>query len=107
MKEEQVRTLIFDVVLKAALNSISAAIPFLKLPVINTVFKFIVTKIVGVIYDEISRYVTFTLIDIKTKEQLNRYNQAVIELKTASPEEIENAKIKFRSTLSDLIGIRR
>lgn len=107
MTEGQVRSLIFDVVLVAALNAISAAIPFFRLPVVNTIFTFIVTKIAGALYDELSRYVTFTLIDIKTKEQKARYEQAVNELRTAKPEEIDHAKEKFKSSLRDLIGINR
>lgn len=107
MSEAQVHSLIFDVVLGAALNAIGVAIPFFRLPVISTVFNFIVTKIVEVLYDQLARYVAFTLIDIKTNEQKQAYQAAVTELKAATPEELEHAKEKFKATLSALIGIQR
>lgn len=112
MDEKVIRSLIFDVVLGAALKSISAAIPFLNLPVINQIFVFIVTKVAGVLYDEMSRYVKFTLIDIRTNAEKEAYEKAVAELKVVhdapqkTPEEIARAKEKFKSTLRDLIRIK-
>jgi hypothetical protein len=107
-----VKSLIFDVVLGAAVNSITAAVPFLSLPVIKPLFVFVVTKIAGAIYNELERYVSFTLIDIRTNEEKRQYLAAVGELKvvhespTATPEEIELAKQKFKNTLRDLIRLK-
>lgn len=107
MNEKQVKSLVFDVVLTAALNAMSAAIPFLRLPVIKTIFNFVATKIANAIYEQLAMYVKFTLIDIKTAEQKNEYDKAVDALRLAKPEDVNLAKEEFKKTLSNLIGIRR
>jgi len=112
MTDRKVRDLIFDVVLAAAVQGISAAIPFLRLPVISSIFSFIVTKVAGVLYEEMSRYVVFSLIDIRVGGERDTYKAAIVELKrvtaapAASPEEINEAKQEFKRRLSALISLR-
>lgn len=112
MTDKQIRDLIFNVVLAAAIQGISAAIPFLKLPVISTVFSFIVTKVAEAIYVELSRYVVFSLIDMRVGEERDKYKAAVVELKEttskpgATPEEINAAKQEFERRLRALISLK-
>jgi len=111
MIEDVVKKLVFDVILKAAISKIIAAVPFLAWPVINPLFVYIVTKVATRLYEEMETHVQFTLIDLKTKAELEAYNKAVAELKAAhaapiiDQKEIENAKQKFKATLGNLIRI--
>src|SRR5689334_18806066 len=109
MEDKVVKSLVFDVVLQAALQAMSAAVPFLRLPIINTLFNFIVTKVANALYEELVKYVTFTLIDLRVGAQRAAYERAVEELRVVhdapqpNSEDVERAKEKFKSTLRDLI----
>lgn len=107
--DEQIRSVIFDVVLKAAVKNITAAVPILSWPVINPIVNFVILKIATILYDQLALYVKFTLIDFKTDQEQRAYTKAVEEFKTiqkapaATPEEKNHAKENFKRALGDLI----
>lgn len=112
MTDKQVRDLIFQTVLAAAIQAIEAAIPFFRLPVISTIFSFVVTKIATVLYEELSKSVAFALIDMRVGRERDEYKAAVAEIKqvaaspTATPEERNAAEEKFKRTLGALIRLK-
>lgn len=112
MSEELIKKLIFEVIVKAAIDRAVAALPLLGLPVLNPLFTWAVMKIATLIYTELARHVSFALIDLKTKQEREAYEEAVIELKRVQlevapePGELDRAKQKFKDTLRDLIRFR-
>lgn len=111
MNEEIVKKLIFDVILKAAVKKIIAAFPVFGFPVINPIFLYFLNKLANHIYSELAEKVGFYLIDLKTEEEKQEYEKAVVVLQkihntgTATKEEVERAKENFRKTLGDLIRL--
>ena len=107
---EIIKGLIFDVVLKALINRIILKAPYLALPVINPVFIFVMTKLTGLIYDEICSRVSLVMIDFKVESERLAYQNAVEYLKFAQvkndPETIKKAEQTFRDTLADLIRFK-
>lgn len=105
-----IRDLVFEVVVKQVIARAVALAPWLAWPVINPVFVFVVSKLFGVIYDEMSLTVSFVVIDFRHAHHRAAYDRAVADLKDAQEsgnnEEIESAKAEFRSTLRDLIRVR-
>jgi hypothetical protein len=101
---------VFDVALKAVITRIVAAVPFLGFPVINPVFVYIITKLAGVIYEEISRVVAFSIIDHTVDQERQKYDDAVNQLKdavkTGDQNDIEKAKAEFKERLKNLVRIR-
>jgi len=112
MIESHVRDLIFDKVLAAAIKSIQAAIPFFNLPVIKIVFEFVIKKIAKVLYEHLSQYVVFTLIDMRVSRERDEYKAALEDLKTVSAkpavtkEEKDAAEEKFSNALGALIALK-
>lgn len=106
MSDKRVRDLIFETVMAAVIQGVSAAIPFFRLPVVSTIFSFVVMKIATLIYEELSRYAVFSLIDLQVAKEKDAYLAAVIKLKQAKPEEVQNAEEDFKRTLSRLIRLK-
>lgn len=106
--------IIFEVVLKAAISRVVAAVPFLAWPIINPVFSFIVVKFVEIFYDELSKSVAFQVINFQTEEQRKAYSDAVTQLQAAiekpkeeqNAEDIEKAKAELKARLKDLISLK-
>lgn len=107
--EEVIHNLLFDVVLKAVMARLVQAIPFLGFPIINPLVGFLLGKLVGIFYEELSRFVSFKLIDFKTEKQKNEYNESVEVLKKAvesqDEESIKRAKEEMRAKLRDLVSL--
>jgi len=107
--ENLVKALIFDVIIRGAIVRLVASVPFLALPVINQIVVFIVMRVAGIIYTELDYHVALTLINIRGKLQTKRYTKAVAQLKAviknemATPEELENAKEEFKTTLRSFV----
>ena len=108
--------LVIDVALQAALQAVTAAIPFLGFPVIKTVFFFIATQFSELLYKEIAKIITFEIISLETEAQQKAYEEAAARLKTIltqpstqTPEEqnaeIEQAKEEFKKKLANLIHL--
>jgi len=108
--EASIRALVFDVVLKRAIEAAVKSVPFLGWPVVNQVVTYIVKKILVELYEELSRFVSFTLIDWKTKQQQQDYEEAVAKYKaaqeSANAEQVKQAQETFKSTLRDLIRLQ-
>lgn len=104
---------IYDLALKAAITRLIYTAPWLALPVIHPVFVFIMTKLAGLLYEEMALRVDFSVIDFETEQERRQYEAAVAELMKLSanptPEELERAREEIRRRLADLIrfpGVR-
>lgn len=121
--EKVIKTLIFDVAVKAAVASAISALPILGLPVIRPIFTFIVEKTASLIYKELSRFVVFSIIDIQNETDLKNYQEAVKSLEAVleipadhydhgeegvnkKEIEIEKAKQEYKKRLADLIRFK-
>lgn len=104
-----VHDVLFGVVLKAVVDKIIVAVPFLAWPVINPVFMFILTQFVTLFYNEMEKVVNFSIIDIQIGIQKQEYDNAVNQIQgvlakpQATPEEIEKAKNDFKNSLSTIV----
>jgi hypothetical protein len=118
--ERIIKYLIFDVAVKAAVASAISAAPLLGIPIIRPIFTFIVEKTANLIYKELSRFVVFSIIDLKNETDLKNYQEAVRQLETIldTPAEyfdhgiegvnkkeleIEKAKEEYKKRLASLI----
>jgi ABC-type branched-subunit amino acid transport system permease subunit len=118
--ERIIKHLIFDVAVKAAVASAITAAPLLGVPVIRTIFTFMVEKIATLVYKELSRFVVFSIIDLKNEADLKSYQEAVsnLEIILETPPahfdygidgvlkkeaEIEKAKEEYKKRLASLI----
>jgi hypothetical protein len=118
--EEVTRKLIFDLAVKSAITSVIAQFPILGIFGVRQVVSFIIEKTASLVYEELSRFVVFSIIDHKNQEDLKSYQNAVLNLRMAietPPEhydhgedginqkevEIEKAKEEFQKRLASLI----
>lgn len=109
MTDKKIRGLIFETVIGAVIQGVTAAVPFFRLPVIHTLFKFVVMKVATLIYEELARYAVFSLIDLKVAHEKDAYLAAVVKLKTVDPknsEEAQRAEEDFKRTLAALIRLK-
>lgn len=83
------KTLIYDVVLKAVMTKIIARVPFLGFPVIVAVSSFVVTKIATAFYEELSKTVDFYIIDTRVEAQRVEYEKDLDALKTEVTKPVE------------------
>lgn len=109
--EAVIKGLIYDVALKAVLARLVVMAPFLGWPVINAVFVFIMTKLAGMLYEEMSLVASFALIDFKTEAERHAYEEAVGGLRQAiqedkSSEEIQRQKTEAKKRLGEFIRLR-
>lgn len=116
--DEVIHSLIFDVALKAVLEKIVIAVPFLGYPVIRPVFALIVNKLFELLYEELSTFVQFEVIDFQNAEKNKEYQNAVQDLKDKltipaahwptekeRQDAIDQSKAKFKETLRNLVHI--
>lgn len=107
-----IKSLIFEVVLTAAISKAITYLPFLAWPVVNPIFVYLVEKIGTMIYVELERAVAFEIIDYRTEAEKEAYDQAAERLKNElehpipDPDRIETAKEVMRDKLRDLIRLR-
>ena len=76
MSEDFLKTIIGAVVAKAI-----TALPALGWPIVNQIFSLVVSKIIGLAYDEIKTGVNHIIIDAEAKARTEAYNTAIEELK--------------------------
>lgn len=104
-----IKSLVWDVVLGAAIDALFVAVPFLNLPVLRQLIRYMLTTFGDYVYKQLDRYVAFTVIDFQTEHQRAEYEKAVAALSTANsggtPEELERAKEEFKKSLSALIRL--
>lgn len=102
---------IYDEAVGAAGSALISAVPFLALPVIKWVFKFVFGKITNLIYGELSKRLAVMVINAKVQAELKAYERAESELKAmlskeqTTPEEEKRVTDEFKKRLSDLIRI--
>lgn len=118
--EKIIKHLIFDVAVKAAVASAISAAPLLGVPVIRPIFTFMVEQIANLVYKELSRFVVFSIIDLRNEADLKNYQEAVEQLEKIleTPAdhfdhgedgihkkelEIEKAKEEYKKRLASLI----
>jgi hypothetical protein len=99
--------LMYDVAIQAAITYAKAQFPFLGLPVISTLFGWVVNWIAGLVYVQLERFVSFSIIDTQVGQENSKYNQAVEDLKKAHQGgdlvQIDQAKKEARDALAQLI----
>lgn len=113
-----IKKLIFDVAVKAAIKQLvtsSFASPLFSIPVLGPICAYLagwaIEWVADILYVEIARFVTFTIIDFKTEQERMLYENAVGNLKQVladpeeKPEEKERAKELFKARLRDLIRL--
>jgi hypothetical protein len=104
-----VKGLIFEVALRAVVARLILVVPFLGWPVINPVFVFILSKIAGLLFDEMAKVVSFGIIELQVDHQRKTYEESVDKLKLAltagDPDAIKQAKEEFKNRLGDLIRL--
>lgn len=102
-----IHDVIYEVAVNAAITACSAYLPFLKLPIISSLFSFAVNKVAALIYTYLSQFVTFLVIDIQVDSEKTLYAQAEGGLRTAmltaDPAQIAAARAQFKATLGSLI----
>lgn len=103
----EIKNLVLNVALKAALTSIETQAPILALPVIRQVFEFLATTLVGFVYGQLNQVVTFDIVDIHIGAEKEAYEASVQSLKAAlskgDQSGIDQAKADFEKRLADLI----
>lgn len=102
-----VKKLIFEVVVREVLKKILLAAPFLSLPIVNPLFIWGFNWVAGKIYDEMALVAAFTLVALKTDDQVRKYDAVVKEVIAAQEEEDldEKSLEEYRKRLADLIRI--
>ncbi len=96
--------IIFEVILEAVINSITASLPFLKLPVLNPLFNFVMRQIGEKIFSELMKNATIVFIGYQTDQQIKAYDKAAQWLRD-HPDE-KTAQENFRNTLRELIHMQ-
>jgi hypothetical protein len=98
---------IFTVGLSAGKEAIKTQLPFLRLPVISTLFNMLVDYFGDKIDEEIRVNMTFFVVDIQTAKEKDEFNKARDALKivkdTKDQDAINKAREEFKKKLGDLI----
>ena len=105
------KKIIFDLVVKKAIQRVILAVPFFGLPVVNPVFVYVAQKLFVALYDELEFQGELLLIGLKTEHEKKKYDEAVNEFKTSieqgkSDEEINRAHEEFKNRLRDLVRLK-
>jgi len=123
LAESIIKTIIFEVAVKAAVASAITALPILGVIPLRQIFTFIVEKIANIVYKELSRFVVFSIIDFENEKDLKEYQEAVINLKkileipadhydhgeegiNKKEIEIEKAKQEYKKRLASVIRFK-
>lgn len=94
----------YDLVLQAAIKYAQVQVPFLSLPIIGTLFGWAVNWFGGIIYTQMERYVSFTIIDLQVGHENSAYKDAVTEFKEAVSKGDEDAKRVAKEELKKRLG---
>lgn len=97
---------VFTVGVGLAETAIKAEVPFLALPIISTIFDWLLSLIANKIYQYFSLFVTFEIIDIQVSGQVSDSKKALAALKAAQAKgdriEIDKALKEFRAATDHL-----
>lgn len=98
---------IVSIGVSAAKTAIIAEVPFLGLPVINTIFNAAINYVAGFIADALATSAVFTVIDVQTGAELGAFQGATTDLQNSiqkgDPDEIEKSRAAFKASLGRLI----
>jgi len=115
--------LIMGVAVKAGIAYVISVLPILGVPPLKQIFTYLFEKIALVLYEQLSRFVVFSIIDFENEADLKAYQNAVDSLKLVlntpaenydhGPEgvnqreiDIEKAKEEYKKRLKDLIRFK-
>lgn len=118
-----IESLIMGVALNAGITYVISVLPILGIPPLKQIFTFIFEKLARVLYDQLSRFVVFSIIDFQNEADLKAYQNAVDSLRIVldtpadhydhGPDginqreiEIEKAKSEYKKRLADLIRFK-
>lgn len=108
--DQVVKSLIFDVALNVVDSEAVAAAPWLGLPVIHPMFRFILGRFGDKIFAVLSREVDFAIIDAQVQGDKNDYKDALAKFKEANQSGDKDAEAKAKADLkrklADLIRVR-
>jgi hypothetical protein len=105
------RGLILDVGVPVVCNALEAEAPWLKLPVLNPVFRFCVNAFARRLYRAMDEQAVLQVIDLETNHELSEYENASTALKAAllkgtDDAALQAAKAEYKKRLGDLIRLR-
>lgn len=102
---------LFDIILKAVMARVVTALPFLALPFLNPLVKYVVEKLLKVIYEEATFHVAFFTIKQQVEQEQKQYEEAVLKLKQAmakqDEKEIQHAAQLLKEKLAQLINLSK
>lgn len=100
-----------EVVLKLAVESITASYPLLQLPFFKQLFTYIVEKSCIVVYGKLFQSGVYLFIQIKDAIDVKHYDNTVKDFKqaasTGQTKEINDAKQKLKDNLATLVKFKR
>jgi hypothetical protein len=109
--DQLAQDLVYNAAVKAVTVEATAAAPWLGLPVVSTIFQYVLNWIAGKIYTVLSEWVEFKVIQLKTDAEKQAYDAAVAQLQAAQtsgdPNALEQAKTDFSDAFSKLIHFDR
>lgn len=103
----EIKSLVMNVALKAALTSIEAQAPFLRLPIIKEEFEFLSKVLVTSVYGQLDKIAVFDIVDIRDEKERAAYDSAESVLKAAltkgDKDGVQKAREDFEKTIADLV----
>lgn len=102
----------FAVAKQTIIATACVALPFLKIPVISSLFKWGVSWVLNQLEPLIEIWFKDTLVDIEVTAQLNAFNQAkeelekVLKAQVKDPKDVENVSKIFDDRLANLIRFK-
>lgn len=105
--EKIIHAIIMDVLLESAIKAATVAAPWLGLPVIRQVFRFIAGKFAAFFAAQLERATAFAIIDAQVNQEVRTYQDAMKQLKDAQasgdPDALDKARKAFKDSLGRLI----
>lgn len=105
--DKLIQGIVFGMGVNAAIISAVAAMPWLGLPIISTLFSYAVNKVATMIYSVIEPQVAFQIINFQTDAEKTAYDNAVAALTSAhlkgDPTSVQQATIDFKKKLASLV----
>lgn len=100
---------VYELAVEGAILAVSTYLPFLKIPVISTMFRIVVFKFTNILYAELNKLSIFGVINIQVDRENSQYKEAKEELKTVIDtgvrNEINTASKLFKEKLRALIRL--
>lgn len=109
MNEDLFKSLVWDLILKAVIDAICAAVPLLAFPPVKWILSFLITKFTDQFYEAVKLQIDMQSIIIKNAEHLSAYNKASATLKIIAhdkgidSEEFKNARENAKLALSKFV----